>query len=357
MALIVDIKKKLGNFCLDVHFKAENEVLGLLGPSGCGKSMTLKCIAGIAAPDEGQIILDGNVLFDSEKKINLSPQKRHVGLLFQNYALFPNMNVYQNIRTGLWRDKRSRRDTDMAVKKIMEKLYISDLQKHMPSQLSGGQQQRVALARILVSDPRILMLDEPFASLDAYLRWEVETQLARILKDYKKTVLFVSHDKDEVYRLCPRVCAMTRGYASEPQNAAEMFEHPSTLSQALLSGCKNISKARPLSGHSLIAEEWGICLETARQVPKDLTAVGIHGKYLKPSYAETDPNRIPCQLTRKASDSMYDKYQLIPSGALQGRGKLLCMDVIKDTWDPGSFFEPPESFITFNEENLMFFTH
>ncbi len=238
MALLVDIKKKLGNFSLDVHFKAEDEVLGLLGASGCGKSMTLKCIAGIVTPDEGRIVLNGNVLFDSEKKINLSPQKRRVGLLFQSYALFPNMNVYQNIRTGLWRDRKQTKDMDFKIRQIMERLYLTDLEKHRPSQLSGGQKQRVALARILVSDPHILMLDEPFAALDAYLRWEVENQLADILKIYKKTVLFVSHDKDEVYRLCPRVCAMTHGRTSAPLSAGEMFEHPATISQALLSGCK-----------------------------------------------------------------------------------------------------------------------
>ena len=353
MALLVDIKKKLGNFSLDVHFKAEDEVLGLLGASGCGKSMTLKCIAGIVTPDEGRIVLNGNVLFDSEKKINLSPQKRRVGLLFQSYALFPNMNVYQKIRTGLWRDRKQTKDMDFKIRQIMERLYLTDLEKQRPSQLSGGQKQRVALARILVSDPHILMLDEPFAALDAYLRWEVENQLADILKIYKKTVLFVSHDKDEVYRLCPRVCAMTHGRTSAPLSAGEMFEHPATISQALLSGCKNISRAYRLTEHTLMAREWGILLKTKKTLPDNLAAVGIHGKYFHLSDSISDPNRIPCRLTRQVSDSMYDKYQFCPETDLCAAPKHLCMDVVRGKGTVPGLLEDAPVFLTFNEENLM----
>ncbi len=353
MALLVDIKKKLGNFILDVHFKAEDEVLGLLGASGCGKSMTLKCIAGIVTPDEGRIILDGNVLFDSEKNINLPPQKRRVGLLFQSYALFPNMNVYQNIRAGLWRDRRQIKDVDLKIRQIMGMLYLTDLEKHRPSQLSGGQKQRVALARILVSDPHILMLDEPFAALDAYLRWEVENQLADILKAYKKTVLFVSHDKDEVFRLCPRVCAMTHGRASAPEITEKMFEHPTTIAQALLSGCKNISRAQRLTEHTLLALEWGIQLGTQRPLPEDLAAVGIHGRYLRLSDSVSDSNRIPCRLTRQVSDSMYDKYQFCPETDGCQAPKRLCMDVVRSQGSVPDLSGNRPVFLTFDEENLM----
>lgn len=153
MGLYVKIKKDFGSFLLDTEFEAQEEVLGILGESGCGKSITLRCIAGVLTPDEGRIELDGTVYFDSEKKINLKPQERHVGLLFQNYALFPNMNVVQNLRTGLRKQKLNKEQEQKALHDIMEKFYLQGLEHHRPSQLSGGQQQRVALARILLAKP------------------------------------------------------------------------------------------------------------------------------------------------------------------------------------------------------------
>lgn len=153
MSIFVDIEKTLGNFRLKVAFEAGNETLALLGASGSGKSMTLKCIAGIETPDKGRIVVDDVVLFDSEKHIDLTPQQRHTGLMFQNYALFPNMTVLQNIRAGANRepDKKKR---EAAVAAVMDSFGLTPLANHLPSQLSGGQQQRTALARILVSNPQ-----------------------------------------------------------------------------------------------------------------------------------------------------------------------------------------------------------
>lgn len=202
MGLYVKIKKDFGSFLLDTEFEAQEEVFGILGESGCGKSITLRCIAGVLTPDEGRIELDGTVYFDSEKKINLKPQERHVGLLFQNYALFPNMNVVQNLRTGLRKQKLNKEQEQKALHDIMEKFYLQGLEHHRPSQLSGGQQQRVALARILLAKPRILMLDEPFAALDEFLRWKLELELEDIIKEFGGTTLFVSHNRDEIYRIC-----------------------------------------------------------------------------------------------------------------------------------------------------------
>ena len=159
MSLIVDIHRALGSFTLDVSFEAENGVTCLLGASGCGKSFTLKCIAGIEKPDSGHIELDGVVLFDSEKHINLPPQKRQVGYLFQNYALFPNMTVRQNILCGLHREK-NREEKERKLGEMLKLMQLEGLENHRPSQLSGGQQQRVALARILVNEPRMLMLGQ-----------------------------------------------------------------------------------------------------------------------------------------------------------------------------------------------------
>ena len=200
MSLIVDIRKDLGSFRLDVKFEAESGVTCLLGASGCGKSMTLKCIAGIEKPDEGHIELDGRVLYDSEKKIDLPPQQRRVGYLFQNYALFPNMTVRQNILCGLCREK-DRSEKERHLREMVNMLQLEGLENHKPHQLSGGQQQRVALARILVSDPRLLLLDEPFSALDGHLRDALKIELRDLLVQFGGTVLMVTHDRTEAYNM------------------------------------------------------------------------------------------------------------------------------------------------------------
>ena len=190
MSVFVDIEKTLGSFHLKVRFEAGNETLALLGASGSGKSMTLKCIAGIEKPDRGRIVVDDVVLFDSEKHINLPPQQRHTGLMFQNHALLPNMTVLQNIRAGAGRepDKRKR---EAAVTAIMDSFGLPPLAGHLPSQLSGGQQQRTALARILVSSPRILLLDEITANLDSQTEKMVLSALRAASRN--RTVISVSH--------------------------------------------------------------------------------------------------------------------------------------------------------------------
>ena len=211
MALLVDIEKRLGDFQLDVKLEVGNEVLGLVGNSGCGKSLALRCIAGIEKPDRGRIVLDGVTLFDSEKQINLTPQKRHTGLMFQNYALFPNMTVRHNIRAGTLRDRQTEEERDRKVNDIMDSFGLSALAQHYPRQLSGGQQQRTALARILVSEPWILMLDEPFSALDSELKFRMEREVREVIDRFGKTTLLVSHDRGEAFRLSDRIAMMHDG--------------------------------------------------------------------------------------------------------------------------------------------------
>ena len=178
MSLEVNIKKRLGGFTLDVAFSAGDGVLALLGASGCGKSMTLRCIAGIERPDEGRIVLGDRVLFDSAQKINLPPQKRRVGLLFQNYALFPTMTVEQKIAASLSKKDRGQ------VAEYIRRFRLEGLERRLPDQLSGGQQQRTALARILVSRPELLMLEQPFSALDEDLRDELQMQMNKLLHTF-----------------------------------------------------------------------------------------------------------------------------------------------------------------------------
>ena len=222
MSLEVHIEKKLNGFTLRSDLTAGNTATAILGASGCGKSMTLRCIAGIVKPDKGRILLDGRVLFDSEQHIDLPPQQRGVGLLFQNYALFPNMTVEQNILCGLNAEKdRAARKARCA--EMLRAMRLEELAGRRPAELSGGQQQRTALARILVGRPRLLMLDEPFSALDSYLREEVEGEVGSLLAGFEGTALLVTHNRDEAYRLCRDMIVMDsgRGVRPRPPWAAE----------------------------------------------------------------------------------------------------------------------------------------
>lgn len=271
MSLYVDIEKRLGAFCLRSKFEAADETTALLGASGCGKSMTLKCIAGIVTPDQGRIVLGDRVLFDSEKKIDLPPQQRRVGYLFQQYALFPNMTVEQNILCGIRREHKAQKKELLAEKIRMFRL--EGLEKKHPAQLSGGQQQRVALARILSSEPKAILLDEPFSALDSYLKWNLELELADLLAGFPGPVLWVSHDLGECYRNCRRVCVMEDGKTGTVTGMDEMLRCPESISAARLAGCKNFFAAEEKNG-AVYLPEWDLTLPIDAK-EKSFTTLGI----------------------------------------------------------------------------------
>jgi molybdate transport system ATP-binding protein len=292
MGLYVNIKKRLGDFTLDVEFESENGVLGLLGASGCGKTLTLKCIAGIVTPDRGKIILNGNTLFDSEKRINLPPQKRRVGYLFQNYALFPNMTVEQNIACGLCheKDKAKRRE---AVARMMERMRLGGLGKRRPHELSGGQQQRAALARILVGQPEALLLDEPLSALDSHLKDQLAVELWDILKAFGKDALLVTHSRDEAYKLCHMLAIMGEGRLEGVGATKDIFADPRTRAGAALTGCKNIAAASKAGDTLVYVPAWGVTLDAGRPVGEGLCAVGIRAHHFSPDKTENSyPIRI-----------------------------------------------------------------
>ena len=280
MSIVVDIEKALGDFHLKMAFEAGNETLALLGASGSGKSMTLKCIAGIEKPDRGRIVVDDVVLFDSEKHINLPPQQRHTGLLFQNYALFPNMTVLQNIRAGASREP-DRKKREAMVAAIMDSFGLTPLAHHLPSQLSGGQQQRMALARILVSNPNILLLDEPFSALDNHLRFRLEQEVRQLIGRFGKTVVLVSHDRDEVFRLSDSIAVVSDGSIDAVGSKSEVFHNPQTRMGAMLTGCKNISAVEILDENHIRATDWGLTLEVP-EIPADTKAVGVRMHDIRP---------------------------------------------------------------------------
>lgn len=308
MALSVDIEKRLGNFHLKVKFEVENEVLAILGASGCGKSMTLKCIAGIERPDQGRIVLDGVTLFDSEKKIDLPPQKRKVGYLFQQYALFPNMTVEQNIACGV----RERERKAEAIAEMLRLMELKGLEKKRPHQLSGGQQQRVALARILVNAPEVLLLDEPFSALDTHLRFHLERKVQEILSRFGKTVLLVSHDRDEAFRLSDSIAVMEQGRMETVGRKKEIFADPKTRSGALLTGCKNISRTRIVDDTHVYAVDWDLTLAVPRAtVGMEYMGIRMHDIRIA---KEMEGNTVACKVIREIEEPFSYTVLLAPMG-------------------------------------------
>ena len=230
--ILKHVTKRFGKFVAvdDLNLTIEsNAFITLLGPSGCGKTTTLRMIAGLETPTEGMISIDGKVVFDADKGINLPPNKRDVGFLFQNYALWPHMTVYQNIAFGLENLKWDKKRIDARVKELLAMLRIEQFEKRYPSELSGGQQQRVAIARTLAPGPKVLFMDEPLSNLDAKLRMEMRTELKRLHRDTDSTFVYVTHDQLEAMTLSTRVCIMQNGLLQQYAPPLEMYNNPANL--------------------------------------------------------------------------------------------------------------------------------
>ncbi|MDP4180603.1 MAG: sulfate/molybdate ABC transporter ATP-binding protein [Bacillota bacterium] len=292
MGLVVDIKKKLSGFTLNVNFDTRQDVMGLLGSSGSGKSMTLRCIAGIEKPDKGRIVLNDRTLFDSDKGINIPSRMRKIGYLFQNYALFPNMTVEENIGFALNNLPKTERKN--IIQKNIEMMKLNGLEKRYPIQLSGGQQQRVALARALAIEPEALLLDEPFSALDDHLRSFLTKQLIDTLTNYNGVTLFVTHNMEEAYKICNKLIVLKGGNVEAAGDKKEILENPMTKATAQLTGCKNFSKARYLSSRELFATEWGIKLNCRDNLNNNIKYVGIRAHYIKEALEECNENVFTC---------------------------------------------------------------
>ena len=298
MSLKAEIRKDFKGFSLNVSFESAGGSLGILGASGSGKSITLKCIAGIETPDSGYIELNGRVLFDSSGKINIRPQQRQTGYLFQNYALFPNMTVEDNIACAI---KGRKHEKEKTIKALLEKFSLSELGARYPSQLSGGQQQRAAVARILAYDPEVLLLDEPFSALDSHLRESLQTDMKNLLRDYRGDAVIVTHSREEIYKMCDTLLVLGKGRAAEKGSTHELFGKPKNLLTAELTGCKNISAAKKIGEFRVIAEDWNCSFTTAEPVPDNLTHIGIHSHNFYPS-SEKKENCISAEITERTEN-------------------------------------------------------
>ena len=230
--ILKNVTKRFGKFVAVDNLNLTiptRSFITLLGPSGCGKTTTLRMIAGLETPTEGEILIDGVTVFSSEKGINIPPDKRDVGFLFQNYALWPHMTVYQNIAFGLENLKWSKQKIRARVDELLAMLKIEEFEHRYPAELSGGQQQRVAIARTLAPNPKVLFMDEPLSNLDAKLRTEMRTELKRLHIDTDSTFVYVTHDQLEAMTLSTKVCLMEKGLLQQYAAPLEMYLRPANL--------------------------------------------------------------------------------------------------------------------------------
>lgn len=270
MSLEVQIRKKLNSgTMLNVSFEVSEGNCALLGESGSGKSAVLRCIAGLETPDEGRIVLDGEVLYDSLQKINLPPQKRRIGYLFSGYALFPDMTVEENLHMALLAGGRdamrqetigagSRTALVVATNNYLHDYHLDGLGGYYPEELSLVQQQRAAMARLMAATPRLVLLDDPFQRLNAYQKADMLEEVRDLLAGKKHPCVFASEDRDEVYAMGGSICVLHDGRSQMAQKKDDFFRHPETISGALLAGVRNVVNVRMLNEYHAVSDDWGI---------------------------------------------------------------------------------------------------
>jgi molybdate transport system ATP-binding protein len=299
--LSVSVRRQFGGFALEVHWESPAPVVALVGPSGSGKTLTLHCIAGLVAPDAGRIAVGDRVLFDSEASVNLTPQLRRVGYVFQGYALFPHLTVAQNVGYGLHGRPQAAREARAAQE--IERLGLTEVARRYPSEISGGQQQRVALARALATDPDLLLLDEPLSALDTPLRRDLRNELARTLREWAGTTVLVTHDLAEAYQIADVVVLYEGGRTIEATPKDDLLWKPSSERVARLIGARNILRGTVIgaSSQSVFLKWRGQTLEAAQSpshvlkaAPGDSLAFFIRPEYVRlvrKDRAAPDPRR------------------------------------------------------------------
>ena len=340
----VNIKKNFGSFSLDVELNTASNRIGILGASGCGKSMTLKSIAGILTPDEGIIQSDERVMFDSGKGINIKPQDRNIGYLFQNYALFPNMTVRKNIEAGVKGKKDEKRKK---AEEMIRRFSLSGLEERYPQGLSGGQQQRVALARIMAQEPDIILLDEPFSALDVFLKEKLQRELFEMLADYDGIVIMVSHSRDEIYTFADSVLVMDNGQNVAFGKKEDIFRNPGVVSAARLTGCKNISRADVLDDGRLFLKDWGVMLSIEAEIPEGVTHIGIRAHDFVPVW-DGCPDNAALVDTYSFAQFPFEKHYYIDAG-----NDKICWFVQRDMYEILERNGMP-GYLCFPQDKLLF---
>ena len=278
--------KAVSDFTMNIEDK---EFIVLVGPSGCGKSTTLRMIAGLETPTEGKITIGDTVVFDSSEGINVPPAKRNVGFLFQNYALWPHMTVYENIAFGLKNLKWKKDAIDKRVFELLDMLKIRQFSERYPNEISGGQQQRVAIARTLAPSPKVLFMDEPLSNLDAKLRLEMRSELKRLHLDTNSTFVYVTHDQLEAMTLATEVCLIKEGVIQQYEPPLTLYTYPKNLFVADFVGNPTMnfvdSKAKQLKNFEIEVDFAGVKTIFIPNEPLKLNTsdvvLGIRPEYIK----------------------------------------------------------------------------
>ena len=271
---------------INLYFN-DKEFLTLLGPSGCGKTTTLRIIGGFIKPT------GGDVLFDGVRINDVPPHKRQINTVFQKYALFPHLDVFENIAFGLRIAKVPQDEVEQRVTEMLEVVSLKGFEQRRVDQLSGGQQQRVALARILVYEPDVIMLDEPFSALDYYLKEQLQFQVREVLRGYTGDVLMVSHSRDEVYRFCEKSIILNRGQVAMKGETRAIFQKPENVTAARLTGCKNFSRIRRIGEYEVEALDWGLTFQTEEAVAAEHAYIGIRAHQFYPAHGSA--NEFTCE--------------------------------------------------------------
>jgi molybdate transport system permease protein len=322
--LEVDVNKTYPDFRLSVRLSAARAPLGMLGASGSGKSMTLRSIAGLEKPERGRVVLNHRVLLDTAAGIDVPPAQRRIGIVFQEYALFPHLTVRENIAFGLHGQPSAKQTERVAYWSGM--MQIGALLDNYPGELSGGQRQRVALARALAMEPEALLLDEPLSALDPHLRRQMEEQLRDVLNQYHGVAIFVTHDRDEAFRSCENLVVLSNGGVALDGSKYEIFRQPRTVAVAQLTGCKNIA-AIVLTGRGRIRiDDWACELQVPADVPDRSVYVGIRAHDVRIVAQPGGDNTFPCWLV-DSIDSPFETTLYLRLHEQPGEGERAHLEV------------------------------
>lgn len=276
----------------DINIQIGNgEVLTIIGPSGSGKSTFLRCLNLLEKPTGGELWFNGRLI---DGKTDVKMLRRDVGMVFQSFNLFPMFSAVENVMYApVHINKLDKKQAKEEAMELLSRVGMADRANHYPGELSGGQQQRVALARILVYEPDVIMLDEPFSALDYYLKEQLQFQVREVLRGYTGDVLMVSHSRDEVYRFCEKSIILNRGQVAMKGETRAIFQKPENVTAARLTGCKNFSRIRRIGEYEVEALDWGLTFQTEEAVAAEHAYIGIRAHQFYP--ARGSANEFTCE--------------------------------------------------------------
>ena len=327
----------------------DGEFVAIMGPSGCGKSTLLNILGLLDNPTSGNYYLADREVGYLKEKERTQVRKGNIGFVFQSFNLIDELNVFENVELPLTYLKVKASERKQMVNDILKRMNISHRANHFPQQLSGGQQQRVALARMMIGEPEVILLDEPFSALDGYLKDIMQRDMQNFLNEYTGDMILVTHSRDEAYKFCGHLTILHSGQALTTGETKKLFERPGILQAARLTGCKNFSTVQKMGKHSIYAVDWDLMLQTKDVVPDDVTHVGIRGHWMKGA-SEGGENHMEVEVVEYIETTFEHQY------LLKNKKGGDCQPV---WWmcPKGNFEEDPRAkvpkYIHFPEEHLM----